>query len=235
MVILDDFYLDYTIMPSRRSSRKRSSLSHSALKRLSLRTGKVKSHGKSVTKLLKEKGKKFLETVIRDAVTYVEHSRKQTVSEKAVQAALERHTGIFSKKILGSPPSKRCESYKTHLRKSRKSRSPKAKSRKSSPLVSLGRRIRYYQSQHDCLHLPKRAVQKVIRQISHDFRSGLRWSTNALNLLQYALELYIESLFGTLGSLSIHRGGKGSVSDRDFDALEALEDMYHQGQTRCKY
>jgi histone H3/H4 len=222
-------------MPSRRSSRKRSSLSHSALKRLSLRTGRVRSHSKSVTKLLKEKGKTFLRTVVHDAVAYTEHARKRTVTEKAVQAALERHTGIFSKKILGSPPSRRCESYKTHLRKSKKSRSPKAKSRKSSRLVSLGRRIRYYQNRHDCLHLPKRTVQKVIRRMSADFKNDIRWTSKALNLLQYALELYLESLFGTLGHLSIHRGNKGHVIEKDFHALEALEDMFRQSQTRVLY
>lgn len=214
-------------MPSHKSSHKRTSMTHGALKRISLRTGKVKSHAKNVTKLLKEKGKEFLKTVIRDAIAYTEHARKHTVSEKAVQAALEHHTNIFSKKILGSPPSKRCESYKTHIRKSRKGKAS-SRSRKTSPLVSLGRRIRYYQSQHDCLHLPKQGVKKLIKQFSNEFRSDTRWSPKAINLLHYALELYIESIFGTLGFFSIHRGGKGSVSEKDFLAVKTLKDLVNQ-------
>jgi histone H3 len=164
---------------------------------------------------------------VKDAITYTEHARMKTVSEKAVRYALERHTSIFSKKILGSPPSRRCGSYKTHIRKSRGGKSPKSKSRKrkTSRATSLVRKIQFYQRQHDCLHLPKRAVQGIIRKISDDFKTDLRWNAKALDLLHYALELYLEAVFKTLGFLSIHRGGRGVVSQKDFEAIKVIEEL----------
>jgi histone H4 len=196
-----------------------------SLRRIALRTGYVKSQSKSSVEAIKNKLKSFLEHVIRDAVTYTAHAREKTVSEKAVEMALNRQSNLFSKKILGSPPSKRCESY-SHARKSRNRNKPrKSGSRKSSRGVSLQRKIRFYQKQHDCLHLPKTAVSRLIREVGQDFKKDLRWSSEAISLLHYAIELYIESLFRILGMLSIHRGGKGAVREKDILALEAVEKL----------
>lgn len=43
-------------------------VSHSALRRISLLTGRVKSHGKDVTANIKHKAKDFLGVIVKDAI-----------------------------------------------------------------------------------------------------------------------------------------------------------------------
>lgn len=207
-----------------------------ALKRLASRTGHVRSQSRSAVMAVRNKLKTFLTHVVGDAITYADGARKRTVDEKAVEMALERRSNLFSKKILGSPPSKRCETYGTHIKKSRSRGGSRSAAggvarprRKASRSKSLRRRIAFYQRQHDCLHLPKVPVSRLIREISQDFKNDIRWSSKAILLLHYAIELYVESIFHTLGILSIHRGGKGAVHEKDFLALEALEKLVGKG------
>lgn len=211
-------------------------ISAPSLKRISLRTGHVRSQSRSTVSTIKNKIKTFLEGVIHDAVVIMVHAREKTVSVKAVEMALERRSKLFTKKILGSPPSKRCESYASHIKKGRRSKSRGSAAggverprKRLSRAVSLQRRIRFYQNRHDCLHLPKLAMSRLIREIGQDFANDLRWSSKATNLLHYATELYVEAVFHTLGLLSIHRGGKGALHEKDYIALEAIEKLLEKG------
>jgi histone H4 len=216
-----------------RAKSSRHPISRAALKRISLRTGHVGSHSGLVAGELRTQTKLFLEAVVRDTVTYSDHARRRTIKEDDVRHALERRTNLFSKKILGSPPNKRCESYEAHRRNSRRNRRTPTGGvirpmRKASRGVSLSRRIKFYQRQHDCLHLPKASTQRLIREMGYDFRNGLRWSSGALNLLQYALELYIENLFKIAGHLAIHAKRKGRIQSKDVQAALTIEKLLEE-------
>lgn len=177
-----------------------SGIKGSPLKRIALRTGHVRSQSRSTISAIKTKIQTFLTGVIRDSVTIMEHAREKTVSAKAVEMALERRSNLFTKKILGSPPSKKCKSYASRTKKSRSRSGGSAGGverprRRLSKGVSLQRRIRFYQSQHDCLHLPKMAMSRLIREIGQDFKNDVRWSSKAIDLLRYATELSLRGCF----------------------------------------
>ena len=223
----------------RRRASSRHPISRAALKRISLRTGRVGSQTKEVIDEIKPLAKAFIDNIVRDAVTYTEHARARTVNEKAVRHALERRTNLFSKKILGSPPSKRCESYEAHKRNRNRDNDGRKRvriatggvirpKRKTSRGVGLARKIKFYQKQHDCLHLPKASTRRLVRSIGADFKYGLRWSAEALDLVQYSLELYLEHVFMVAGHLAIHRGGKGRVQSKDVKAAMTIEKLLEE-------
>lgn len=201
-------------------------ISRNQMRRIGLKTGNIGSMGSLSFEEIRIKLRKFLDSTLRDAITHTEHSRRRTVSEDDIRFALERRGGPFNKKILGSPPTSRCATYESSRRKSR-GKSPKtgSKKRKASRGVSLVRRIRFYQKQHDCVHLPKLSTERVIREVAQDFKNDLRFSSKAINLMRYALELYIENVLRVAGFLSINRRGKGRVTHKDIQAVQILESL----------
>jgi len=202
-------------------------LTSGAVKRISLKTGKIGSREKAVINEIRDQSKKFLTAIISDAITMMAHARKKTVSEEMVRSAIERRTNLFSKKILGSAPSKRCETYGSYLKSKSRSRgkSGSGSRRKSSRGSSLVRQIKFYQRQHDCLHLPKLVVARIIREISQDFTNNVRWSSKAENLLQYALELHIEAIFRVSGHIALHCDRKGRLAAKDVQAALGIEKL----------
>ena len=202
-----------------------SGLTSSAVKRISLKTGKIGSREQAVIYGIRDQSEKFLRAIISDAIIMMEHARKKTVSEEMVRSAIERRTNLFSKKILGSAPSKRCETYGTHLKSQSRSRGKSGSRRKSSRGSSLIRQIKFYQRQHDCLHLPKLVVSRIIREIGQDFKNDVRWSSKAESLLQYALELHIEAIFRVSGHIALHCDRKGRLAAKDVQAALAIEKL----------
>lgn len=191
------------------------------VKRMALKTGKIKSQDSYVMEEILIRSKEFLTVIIGDAILIMEHARKHTVSESMVRIALERNTNLFNKKILGSPPSKKCERYEKHLKRSRKS----GVRRKSSRSSSLIRRIKFYQRQHDCLYLSKTAMIYIIREIAQDFKNDTRWSSDAKRLLQYALELYIGNVLKISGHIAIHRSRNARLTTKDIQEAFAIEKL----------
>ena len=129
---------------------------HGGVSRIGLKTGHFRSFPKKDFETIQKLILKFLRNLLEDTIAYTEHARKHTIDETAVRHALKN----MNIKIIGEPPTKRCETYATHLKKSRssrehsrsKSRSPKSSRKRRNSLVN---RIKFYQKQHDCVHLPK--------------------------------------------------------------------------------
>lgn len=199
-----------------------SGISKASFNHIALRTGTVRSQSSLAIEEWREKTKSFLNTIIRDAITYTEFRRAIIVSEDDVKMALERNTNLV-KKILGSAPSKRCPTYAS---RKRKSRSPDSKKKhRRDPNVVFIRKVRFYQKQHDCVHLAKLPTERLIREIGQDYKNDLKWSSGAVDLLRYALELYLETLMKAAGYVSIYAGTKGRITQKDIQAAEVIRGM----------
>jgi len=66
------------------------------------------------------------------------------------------------------------------------------------------REIKYLQKQSDCLHLPQAPFVRVIKRIAMDFETDLRYSKDALNLIQFAIEDYLIQLLEHTNHIAIH-------------------------------
>lgn len=197
-------------------------ISKSSFNNIAFRTGTVRSQSSLAIHEWREKTKAFLNTIVRDAITYTEFRRAITVSEDDVKMSLERNTNLV-KKILGSAPSKRCPTYASRKRNIK--RSPDSKKKRQDPNVVFVRKVRFYQKQHDCVHLAKLPTERLIREIGQDYKNDLKWSSDAIDLLRYALELYLETLMKAAGYLSIYSGTKGRVTEKDIQAAEVIRGL----------
>lgn len=63
--------------------------------------------------------------------------------------------------------------------------------------------MRFYQRQHDCLYIPKIAFERLVKEISNNYDS-MKWSSDALGILQTVLESYLLDLFEDVQLCAIH-------------------------------
>jgi len=138
--------------------------------------------------------KVYLENVIRAAVTYTEHARRKTVTVADVAAALSRHGRPI---LIGDTAlaTKACKVKKT---------SGSGGAGKSRPGTSALAKIRYYQKQSQCLHIPFAPFERVVREIAQDFKTDLRFQKEAVLTLQHATEQYLIGLFEDSNLSAIH-------------------------------
>ena len=142
--------------------------------------------------------KVYLENVLKNAILYTEHSRRRTVSVEDVEAALNRHTpsgGV----IHGKPKAKRCPTHGYGF-----SFGMGQKPHRFLPGTVALRKIRFYQKQSSCLHIGMLPFQRLIREIGQDYKTDLRFSKEAMTLLQYAAEHYLVKLLEDANLNAIH-------------------------------
>lgn len=214
---------------SQKQKSRGSELKRAQFRRIALRTGHVQSLSSGAFEKVRSKALSFLEELVKKTVTYMEHARRITVSSGDVKDALRnmKEGGDMVPKIYGSPPKTRCETYEKHVSSRRKKAGKSRKMSRSRRSSSLSRQIRFYQSrQISCVHLARAPVERLIKSIARDFRSGIRLSDKATSLIVYALELYIEKQLKLAGLLSIHRKGKGNLSERDIETLTVFEKAF---------
>jgi len=65
------------------------------------------------------------------------------------------------------------------------------------------REIRRYQKSTELL-IRKRPFQRLVREVTQDFKTGLRYQTHAILALQEASEAYLVDLFGDVNLCAIH-------------------------------
>ena len=142
--------------------------------------------------------KVYLENVLRNAILYTEHSRRRTVSVEDVEAALNRHE-TSGGAIRGKPKAKPCpkHGYGFSLGMGRKPH-------RFLPGTVALRKIRYYQKQSSCLHIGMLPFQRLVREIAQDYKTDLRFSKEAVTLLQYAAEHYLVKLLEDTNLNAIH-------------------------------
>lgn len=75
--------------------------------------------------------------------------------------------------------------------------------RRYKPGTVALREIRHYQKSTDLL-IRKLAFQRLVRELSQDFMTDLRWSSTGLHALQEASEAYLVGLFEDVNLCAIH-------------------------------
>ena len=143
--------------------------------------------------------KVYLENVLKNAILYTEHSRRRTVSVEDVEAALNRHEpsgGV----IRGKPKAKPCPKHGYGF-----SFGVGQKPHRFLPGTVALRKIRFYQKQSSCLHIGMLPFQRLIREIAQNYVSWpIRFSKEAMTLLQYAAEHYLVKLLEDTNLNAIH-------------------------------
>ncbi|XP_031996557.2 uncharacterized protein LOC116459905 [Hylobates moloch] len=177
--------------------------------------------------------KVFLENVIWDAVTNMEHSKRKTVTAMAVVYVLKRQGRTLPTALhlwngkFAMARTKQTARKSTGGKAPRKQLATKA-ARKSAPAtggvkkphryrpgtVAL-REIRRYQKSTELL-IRKLPFQRLVREIAQDFKTDLRFQSSAVMALQEACEAYLVGLFEDTNLCAIHanmsgrgKGGKG--------------------------
>lgn len=211
---------------SRRSEFPESAFKRSQIRRIALRTGHVRSISTWAFEKVRHNALSFLDELLKNTITYTEHARRTTISSADVKDGLRnmKNAGDLVPKIYGSPSKKRCETYEKYRSSRRKSGS--RKSRKSRRSTSLVRKIKFYQAQHGCVHLARAPVARLVKNIAKNRKSDVKFSDSAMTLIIYILELYIEKRLKLAGLLSIHRKGKGNLSDKDMETVALFEKMF---------
>mmetsp|Transcript_8534 Transcript_8534/g.20990 ORF Transcript_8534/g.20990 Transcript_8534/m.20990 type:complete len:137 (-) Transcript_8534:429-839(-) len=77
------------------------------------------------------------------------------------------------------------------------------KARRYKPGVRALQEIRRYQASTDTL-IRKRSFQKLVREVAQEFKTDLRFQSEALGALQEASEAYLISLFEDTNLCAIH-------------------------------
>jgi histone H3/H4/ubiquitin len=154
--------------------------------------------------------KVYLENVLQNAILYTEHSRRRTVSVGDVEAALNRHEpsgGV----IRGKPKAKPCPKHgygfsfgMQHAHSGPTSGGVKRAPHRYLPGTVAIRKIRFYQKQAGCLHIGMLPFERLVREIGQDYKTDLRFSKEALTLLQYAAEHYLVGLLKDTNLNAIH-------------------------------
>ena len=142
--------------------------------------------------------KVYLENVLQNAILYTEHSRRRTVSVGDVEAALNRHEPSGGA-IRGKPKAKPCPKHGYGF-----SFGMGQKPHRFLPGTVALRKIRFYQKQSSCLHIGMLPFQRLIREIGQDYKTDLRFSKEAMTLLQYAAEHYLVKLLEDANLNAIH-------------------------------
>ena len=142
--------------------------------------------------------KVYLENVLRNAILYTNHSRRKTVSVEDVEAALNRHEPSGGA-IRGKPKAKPCPKHGYGF-----SFGMGQKPHRFLPGTVALRKIRFYQKQSSCLHIGMLPFQRLVREIGQDYKTDLRFSKEAVTLLQYAAEHYLVKLLEDTNLNAIH-------------------------------
>lgn len=200
-------------------------VSDPALRRL-LRRGGVRRISALVYEELRGILKKHLESVLRDAVTYVEHARRKTLDVKDLVDALERQGKFLAAGAIKLGGEKHI-SFEGVNKSATLSRPPKVhaagatKSHKFRPGVVALREIQRLQKTDHFL-IRRLPFVRLVREIVQDFGiSELRFSKAALEGIQLCAENYIVSLSEDAQLCAIH-AHRVSVTPADFQLAQRI-------------
>jgi histone H3 len=158
-----------------------------------------------------------LERIMKDAVIYCEHARRRTVQKDDILHALERAPWPRRKLYYtGEKQVDRCPVYQP----------PKRSKTAGRGTVAVAE-IKFYQSKFgDCLHIAKLAFETVVREISQDFKTDLKFEGKAFLALQYAIEALVVDLFEGAQIAAIH-AGRTAVLPKDVNIVQKLRYFDH--------
>ena len=150
------------------------------IKELARKAG-VKSISSSTYDEVKARIKNMLENWISNIITYTEHSKKRTVGIKEVSAGIPHK---YYSKLLNE---KKCK---------------KRKSKKSSPVKD----IKHYQKLEGCLSIGKEPFERLVREITQDYKLDVRFSAEGIIMIQHCLENCVIEMLSKANLSAIHAG-----------------------------
>jgi len=167
--------------------------------------------------------KVFVEDTLRNALVFCEHSRRRTLQEGDLDAALQ-----VSGKYLGAGINPNTE--KTFSTKKSRSRSnkkekvegsePKTTHRFKPGTVAL-RDIRYQQKHSENFSIPKVNFRRLAREASQDYIDDIRFSKNFMELFQLVVEDYLVNLMDMANLCAIH-AGRQTVFPKDIQLARRI-------------
>lgn len=169
-------------------------ITSNAVKRLARRAG-VKRISGLVYEEVRGNTRVFLEDVLRSTIVRVSFTKSKTIKVKHVEPSLD--VAMYSAAI---------SDFKCHARK-RAEKKEGSKRRHHPGTVALSD-IRHYQK-GGCLMISRAGFNRFVREIAQDFKTGLRLSTDAALLLQYATEAHLVHLLEGANNAALHAGRTG--------------------------
>uniref|UniRef100_A0A6C0BF27 Core Histone H2A/H2B/H3 domain-containing protein n=1 Tax=viral metagenome TaxID=1070528 RepID=A0A6C0BF27_9ZZZZ len=141
----------------------------------------------------------FLEPVVQASLTYMEHANRVTVSREDVLEGFRiKGFTIYSGGDEANP--KKCKDYDSTLKE-------KKSDKKVKPGMKSLKEIRHYQTQSDCVYIARAAFERLVKEIVQDVRTdAVRWSSDAMGLLQQSIEAEIVNFIENANLCAIHAG-----------------------------
>ena len=198
--------------------------------------------------------KMLLENILRDTVTFADHAKMKTVQGFHVRQAAELNdeyiaVGEYDQVSHRNPAGQKSSSSRVSHHQKLKG---KVRSRGGDPgdpmdvdvnvptititdaeeqhggrarpgTVAL-RNIRYYQRKPGFV-IPVAPFQRLVREIGQDFKTGLRFSEEALRLLQYYIEAKLHDIFNDAVVSAIH-AGRQTLYPKDIQLASYIRDSY---------
>jgi histone H4 len=193
-------------------------VSDAAIQRIAHKAG-VKTVSSLIYEETRDIMKMFLRAIIKDAATYTEHARRKTVSRDDVLHASERRgRKIYTSGEEGN--TKHCDIFQPVKK-------PKSKALEPAKRGELAiREMMFYQKQHDCLMISTEPFVRLVRDIASDYKTDLKFTGDALGLLQIATEDFLVRVFEDTNLIAIHTGRVG-ILPRDMNLARLIK--YNNG------
>ena len=164
--------------------------------------------------------KEWLSSVLQESCVLTNHAEKITINEAMMAASLptKMWSDVLSDKTCKVYGSKKVIKVIEEIQEIEEIEEiedktvdgiKKRKTHKAKRGMKALREIRYHQKHSECLNIPRKTFSKGVRFIADEFVKKLRFSRNALLLLQYALENYIIELLKDANLCAIHAGRIG--------------------------
>ena len=155
-----------------------------AIQRLAARGG-VKRMSGLIPEEIRGVMKVFMESHLRDVITFVEHNRRKTVTRDDLDANLRAYSTRGGPGLVGG------------------AKSGDRKKKRYRPGTVALRNIRKYQKSTDLL-IAKLPFGRLTREIAQDYKTDLRFSKSFMDAFQSLTEDYMVKLFEDTNLCAIH-------------------------------
>lgn len=163
-------------------------ITKSALQRILKRCG-VRRIG-DVFDLMRKIIKSFLTEVFKNAFIFMESGYRKTIQVEDLTSSLKM-LGIHLAAGLTSESKSSLHSCNSVGKSGPVKKSKSDSTRRTNTVLKTNRIINYYQNNSNCLAIPKSNFDFLIRNISHEFGDGVRFSEGVIDLFQLAVEDHI--------------------------------------------
>tara|TARA_X000000950_G_C13617814_1_gene538067 strand:+ start:47 stop:637 length:591 start_codon:yes stop_codon:yes gene_type:complete len=126
-----------------------------------------------------------LHRLVKQSIIYTEYARRKTVYASDVEYALDdiSYLHLFT---MHKGKVKQCGQVK--------------KIKRNNAI----REIKYLQKQSDCLHIPHAPFVRLIKDIGQDYITDLKYTKDALNIIQFAIEHFLIEMLSYANQIAIN-------------------------------